>query len=68
MSDNIQIRVGMSVNYIANSKSECVVDSGISRADWAAMSDEDRQEILSEFAEGEIENHVEAWAEVEGEE
>ena len=65
MSDNVQIRVGMSVNYISASKTEVVVDSGISRADWDAMSEEARQEVLSEFAEGEIENHVEAWAEVE---
>lgn len=68
MSDNVQLRVGMSVNYIANSQTECVMDSGISRADWNAMSEEERQEVLSEFAEGEIANHVEAWAEVAGEE
>jgi hypothetical protein len=55
----------MAVNYIANSKTECVVDSGISRAEWDAMSEEERQEVLAEFAEGEIENHVETWAEVE---
>lgn len=65
MSDNVHLRVGMAVNYIANSKTECVVDSGISRAEWDAMSEEERQEVLAEFAEGEIENHVETWAEVE---
>lgn len=62
MSDTVKIRVGMGVHYIAGSNQENVVDSGIPRAEWDAMPEEDRQQILDGLMDTEIANNVDVWA------
>lgn len=62
MSDTVKLRVGMEVNYIAGSTQEDVVDTGITRSEWNAMTEEQRDKIREDYAEIEVSNHVDAWA------
>lgn len=67
MNDKVKIRVGMEVNYIAGSTQESVVETEFTRAEWDAMSEEEREKILEDWAETEVSNHVNAWAIVDDE-
>lgn len=60
MADTVKIKVGIAVNYIANSDRDYVVE--YDRAKWDAMSEAEREALLEEFAQGEIDDHVEAYA------
>lgn len=59
----VKLNVGMQVGYIANSTRECEVDTGIPRSEWDAMTQEKRDEICNEYAQGEVDDAVSAWAE-----
>lgn len=63
--DVVRIKVGMSVDYIANSTHEAV--RTIPRADWDEMDAEERRETLDEMAEEYAADRVHCWAHVEGE-
>jgi len=62
-SDVIRIKVGIAVSYIANSKREYVEE--IPRAEWDAMTPEQRDALLDELAESQVADYVESWAQVE---
>lgn len=64
MSDTVKLEVGMAVSYIADSTNESLIDTGISRAEWDAMSEKERKEILNDYAAAEIEKHVDVWVSV----
>ena len=58
-SDMIRIKAGVECIFtIAKSESVYEVD----RAEWEAMTDEDREQALDEYAQGELENSVSAYA------
>ena len=61
--DVVRIKVGMCVSYIANSKTEHVEE--IPRAEWDAMTEEERSAYLDDLAQEQINSYAEAWAEVE---
>lgn len=64
MSDNIKIRVGMEVGYIAGSTREDVIE-GPPRTEWEAMTDAEREQYLEDIAREEVANTVSAWAVVD---
>jgi hypothetical protein len=58
----IKLNVGIEVGYIANSTREYVADTGIPRSHWDAMTQDERDEICEQYAQGEIDDTVSAWA------
>lgn len=58
----VKLNVGMQVSYIAGSTQECEVDTEIPRSKWDAMTQDERDKICEEYAQGEIDDHVSAWA------
>ena len=65
MSDQdepVKIRVGMAVSYIHSSSREDVMDAPCTRAEWAAMTEEQRQRILDEVAQDYASNYLDMWA------
>ena len=63
--DVVRIKVGMAVSYIAASKREDIIE--VPRAEWDAMNEKERQDYLEGLAQDEIDNSVDAWAVVVGE-
>lgn len=62
--ETVKLRVGIEVGYIANSSREYVIDTEIPRSKWDAMTQEERDKVCEEYAQGEIDDTVSAWAEV----
>jgi len=62
-SDIVRIKVGVSMSSIYNSTREDVIE--IPRAEWDAMTEDDRTKMLDECAEEMLSNEVEAYAYVE---
>jgi hypothetical protein len=60
----VKLNVGMQVGYIANSTREYVVDTGITRSEWDAMPEDERNQIRDDYAQGAIDETVSAWAEL----
>jgi hypothetical protein len=60
--DTVKLNVGIEVGYIANSTRECIVDTKIPRSKWDAMPQEERDKICEEYAQGEIDDNISAWA------
>ena len=58
----VKLNVGMQVGYIANSTREYEIDTEIPRSKWDAMSEEERESVLNEYAQAEIDDTVSAWA------
>ena len=65
-SDMIRIKTGISANWIAGSTRENFIE--IPRAEWEAMTGEERENYLDDVAQTLIENGIEAWACVEEDE
>lgn len=66
MSDDVvRIKTGTSVNYIADSTREEVIE--IPRARWEAMTPEERAAELEGIADETLANSVAAWAYVDEE-
>lgn len=63
--DVVRIKTGTSVSYIANSTREDVVE--IPRAEWEAMTPEEREGMLNNIANTTLENSVDVWAYVDEE-
>jgi hypothetical protein len=59
----IRVKVGVSMRAVSGSKQEDVVE--IPRAEWEAMTDEEREARLNQMAEAAVSNEVDAWAYVE---
>ena len=59
MSDTIRIKAGVECSFTTAS-SESVYE--VDRAEWEAMTPEDRQCALDDYAQGELENSVNAYA------
>lgn len=58
----VKLNVGIQVGYIANSTREYEVDTKIPRSEWDAMTEDERDKICEEYAQGEIDDTVSAWA------
>lgn len=58
--DVVRIKVGMEVNYIASSTREDEIE--IPRAEWEAMTEEEREQQLMREAEVMVSNHLDSWA------
>ncbi|MCO6011554.1 hypothetical protein NE236_42045 [Actinoallomurus purpureus] len=58
----VKLNVGLQVGYIANSTREYEIDTEIPRSEWDAMSEEEREKVLDEYAQGAIDDTVSAWA------
>lgn len=63
----IRIRVGMAVSYIAGSTREGI-EEGPPRSEWDAMTEEERENYLSDLSQVMVSNHLDAWAYVDEEE
>ena len=63
--DVIRIKIGMSVNYVANSTREYTDE--VPRAEWEAMTEKQREDYLQDSIDTEVSNHVDCWAYVEDE-
>lgn len=59
MTDTIRIKVGVEYSFTTAS-SESVFE--VDRAEWEAMSDDEREQALNDYATGELENSVSAYA------
>ena len=59
MSDTIRIKAGVECSFTTAS-TESVYE--VDRAEWEAMTDEQREQALNEYAEGELSNSVNAYA------
>jgi UV DNA damage repair endonuclease len=59
MSETIRIKAGVECSFtIAKTESVYEVD----RAEWEAMSEDEREKTLDDYAQGELENSVNAFA------
>lgn len=61
-ADVIRIEVGSADSKSAGSSQSYVVE--FSRAKWDAMTGEQREDLLEEFRQGEIDDRFSAWATV----
>ncbi len=57
--ETIRIKAGVECNFTTAS-TESVYE--VSRAEWEAMTPEEREQALEEYAQGELENSVSAYA------
>lgn len=62
--DPIRIKVGMSVSHAANADFEDVHE-GPSRAEWAGMTEKEREQYLDDLAEVVLSNQISMYAYVE---
>ena len=65
MSDTIRIKAGVECSF-TTATSESVYE--VDRAEWEAMSEQEQQQRLDDYAQGELENSVNAYAYVEEDE
>ena len=65
MSDTIRIKAGVACSF-TTATSESVYE--VDRAEWEAMSEQEQQQRLDDYAQGELENSVNAYAYVEEDE
>lgn len=63
--DVVRIKTGVQMNSISNSTREHVVE--MPRAEWEALTAEEREAELDEIAQGTLANEVNAWAYVDEE-
>lgn len=63
MSDDetVKVKVGMAVNYVKDSTREDEVDTGYTRTEWDAMSNEERDEAMQPHIDEHVADHLEAW-------
>lgn len=61
-SETVKLKIGMQVNYNANSDYEDEVDTGIPWSKWNTMTEKERDEVGQGFTETLIANQVNTWA------
>lgn len=64
--NNVEIRVTIVPNYVTDAEYEEIA-VGPPRSEWNAMTDEAKSEYLDKTIEGVLNEHVNAFAEVDGE-
>lgn len=62
--DRIRVRVGINVAHAANADYEETIE-GPTRAEWARLSEKEREQWLDEAAEVTLSNQISAYAVVE---
>ncbi|TMR88603.1 hypothetical protein [Nonomuraea basaltis] len=63
MSDTVRFRVWSEIRDISNSHDEAIVDSEITREAWAAMTEDEQQQVRDDLYQGYVDNRVEGGCE-----